>query len=264
MRPTLFRHGATMRSLLVLPLCALAFLALGVAPSGAQTVRGSVYDADAGVPIYTVEVALLDDDDHVVAVTGSARNGDFVLNVPRSGRYRIRAARIGYTLHTTDAFALEAGQEVVADLRLQPDPILLAPIEATVAAAQDRHLKRVGFYRRKEFKGSYGYFRDEEELAALKPVFMYEVFAGLPVFFKEKNPQLANSAASLNRGWRHGCALGVIVDGTLLLGDWTDFVSPTDIAAIEVYPTIAGVPAWVPTDIRRCGAVLIWTKSGKP
>jgi hypothetical protein len=58
---------------------------------------------------------------------------------------------------------------------------------------------------------------------------------------------------------RMGCPLAVAVDG-LIVSNWTEVVHVNDIEAVEVYPSPAGLPAWMFGTRGRCGAVLIWTK----
>lgn len=62
----------------------------------AQTVRGTVVDDESGVPMGTVEVALLGTDDSIVGRYVTDENGRFVARMPDAGLYRLRATRIGY------------------------------------------------------------------------------------------------------------------------------------------------------------------------
>jgi hypothetical protein len=61
--------------------------------------------------------------------------------------------------------------------------------------------------------------------------------------------------------------MSVYVDGSLALGagrrdpvSIDELVRPGEIAAVEVYPSAASVPAEYTGTTGRCGAVVIWTR----
>ena len=131
----------------------LALLLTPARPAWAQTVRGTVVDDESGVPMGTVEVALLGMDDSIVERYVTDENGRFVVRMPDVGSYRLRATRMGYEPSTSDAFALAPGQAALAELRLQLDPVRLDPLE-TVVEGQNLVLARVGFYRRQDSRSA--------------------------------------------------------------------------------------------------------------
>jgi hypothetical protein len=55
----------------------------------------------------------------------------------------------------------------------------------------------------------------------------------------------------------------VVLDGQRVPGaELDEVVHPTDIAAIEFYPSNAGVPAqYLERQNRLCGLVLVWTRT---
>ncbi len=235
-------------------------------PAWAQTVQGTVFDAESGVPISLANVALLATDDSIVGRHVTDKDGRFVIRAPEAGSYRLRASRISYAPFTTDTFALETGQDAVAELRLRPIPTPLDPIEVVVEERVPR-LVRVGFYKR-QAKG-FGKFRTPEDLEALHPIYPEDLFYGMSGVRVQSRGRVMGSAYRL-------CALSVTVDGLLVqrggflrskavpsLTDdpsWTDLWHVKDIEAIEVYPRPGGVPVWLSGTVSPCGALLIWTK----
>ena len=156
------------------PLLTLASVRL----SSAQTVQGTVVDAESGVPIYTAEVALLTTDGGAASRALTDTRGRFVFGVPDSGSFRLRATRFGYVPFTTDAFELAPDQDVVAELRMQVSPVALDSLGAVVEARRPRRLERVGFFKR-QAKG-FGYFLTPEDIEARRPVHPSDLFWGVP------------------------------------------------------------------------------------
>jgi Carboxypeptidase regulatory-like domain len=230
-------------------------------PASAQTVQGTVLDALSDLPIHTAEVALLARDDSIVELYVTDRDGRFVAQVPDADSYRLRAARIGYASFTTDTFALDAGQDIEAELRLQPVPFPLDSLAAVVDVPRPQRLVRVGFYRR-QAKG-FGHFLTPQDLEARRPIFPEDLFYGM------SGVRVRSRGRVLGSFYRP-CALSVTIDGLVVerggnvrseaAPSWTDLVHVNDIEAIEVYPHAGGVPVWVGGSISPCGAILIWTK----
>jgi hypothetical protein len=235
----------------------LVFTLAPARPAGAQTVQGTVLDAASSLPIFTAEVALLATDDSIAGRYITDTNGWFVGRVPDAGSYRIRATRIGYASFTTDTFVVVPGQVAVVELRLQPSPTPLDPLEVVVGGRSPR-LVRVGFYSRRA-KG-FGYFRTPEDLEDLQPVFPEQLFYGMSgVRMLSDGTVVSLSYSSLSSN--SPCPLTVAVDGHLLQdASWTELVHVNDIEAIEVYPRPNGVPVWLSGTVSPCGAIVIWLK----
>ncbi len=128
-------------------------------------------------------------------------------------------------------------------------------MEAAVEHRVVPRLARVGFYRRQA--GGFGYFLTPEDLEALHPVFLEDLFWNMAGVRMRRDGRVESQ-----RFYRP-CSLGVAVDA-LVVSDWTAVVHVGDIEAIEVYPSSAGVPAWLFGPVSPCGAVVIWTKGHLP
>ena len=201
------------------------------------------------------------------APTRPEENGLFVLRVPDPGSYRLRAGRIGYASFTTEAFTVEPGRSATVDLRLWPNPLLLDSLEAVVEGRQPSRLVRVGFYKRRA--RGFGYFLTPEDIEDRRAVYAADLFWGIPgIRVVQRNAFdwfVVSTRWSGPLGGPVPCIPAVSIDG-LVIGvgggprdsHWQDLVNVHDIEALEVYPGVGGVPAWVPR--RPCGAILFWTK----
>jgi hypothetical protein len=252
-------------------LAVLCLLSLGPRSILAQTVRGTVLDSESGSGVYAADVLLLTADEAVVGRYVTEQDGSFVIPVRSPGRYRLRAARIGYVSFTTDAFQLRSGQEAVAHISLRIRPIPLDPLEAVVEAPRPRRLVEVGFYRRQE--RGIGQFLAPEDLAGMHLHFLRDLFWGMGGIRvrtgRTGEVTVFKSLGALMTGMQGGpCRLSVSVDGQVVegggnykigSGPWTDVVHVNDIEAVEVYSGAAGVPGWA-SRYSPCGAILIWTR----
>ncbi|MCH7564175.1 MAG: carboxypeptidase regulatory-like domain-containing protein [Gemmatimonadetes bacterium] len=232
-------------------------------PAWAQTVQGTVLDAESGAPIHTADVVLLAADDRIVGGDITDEEGRFVLRGPGAGSYRLRATRLGFESFTTEAFALEPGQNVLAELRLQLDPIPLDSLVAIVEGQKPRRLVRVGFYKRQAM--GFGNFLSPDDIEDIRPVFTTDLFWGMRGV-RVRRGRLDSFNVVPTRGFCGG--LSVSIDGMVVQrggpgarpADWQSLLHVNDIEAIEVYPSAAGVPAWAAGTVSPCGAILIWTK----
>jgi hypothetical protein len=240
----------------------LAFLCSPASPAWAQTIQGTVLDDEWSVPIETAGVALVAENDSVVAEYITDERGRFVAHLPDSGSYRLRATRIGYTPAMSNAFQLGPGQDALAQLRLQPSPILLDPL-AAIVEGQNLSLARVGFYRREAM--GFGHILTPEELAR-KPGLhqLDDLFNSMPGVGVVRSG-LDDFDVFSTRGIP--CRMSVAINGQVIQTGgrnrggtgWSSSVSILNVAAIEVYPGQAGLPVWMAGSRSPCGAVVIWT-----
>jgi hypothetical protein len=103
-------------------------------PLSAQRVRGVVADSATGAPVGVGFVVLLDEEGNEVARGLSSQSGQFTLEAPRAGRYRLRSERIGYAPTFSPFFDVGRRETVEHMLSLTALPVRLETIE--VAAEQ--------------------------------------------------------------------------------------------------------------------------------
>lgn len=104
-------------------------------PAAAQTVQGTVTGSESMQPVAGARVSLLDAEESVVAFAITDAAGRFRVTAPDAGEYRLWAQRAGLRNTLTRAVPLTAGETVMVELRMAPEP-------AEVSAAA-RELPRV-------------------------------------------------------------------------------------------------------------------------
>jgi hypothetical protein len=111
-------------------LASIVFLLLTLPRAlGAQTVTGRVVDRDGGAPLDGAVVVLQDTAGRRVRAVLSREDGRFIVDVPRAGRYRLVAERIGYATTVDDWLDVARRDSVDRTLALAVEPISLASIE---------------------------------------------------------------------------------------------------------------------------------------
>lgn len=220
-------------------------------------------------------VALVTGDRQSEFGTTSGEDGSFVLEAP-SGLYFVHASALGYGPAVDGPFELDDDGASGVEVRLHPDPVMMDSIRATVGRTE-RYLRDVGFYERRE--RDWGWFIDAEEIRRKTADRIAEVFRGIPrVHVQDVSPSDPARMYPEIR-IRHGkdlCSPNIYVDGRVV--HWgpgavamdpdhppprdpampDEFVTPSDVAAIEVYRSGTEVPPRYNTS-RGCGVVLIWT-----
>jgi hypothetical protein len=105
-------------------------LILAAASASAQTIRGTVVDADTKLPIFAASVTLVDDSG--AEVSPSARSdslGNFIVHAARAGMWRVKAMRIGYGPVTSDPVSLPIGGLAVVRLQMTTVAQRLLPVQ---------------------------------------------------------------------------------------------------------------------------------------
>ena len=235
----------------------------GMAPNGtaaqeAVEVAGAVVDDGTGEPIEGATVRLAD-------AAGSAREtitgpaGTFAFAQVAPGEYTLGVRRFGYELLST---LLEIGAHAPPrlDVRLQPQPIPLDPLEVGVEGRPAR-LVESGFYDRME-EGWGTYFEPEwVEANKVGYTFLADFLTNLqlrtppsrcdmPIYYDRVQ------IGRLNPSARHNPAEKRWPANPALLGE----LSLSDLGAAEIYTSHSKIPffAWNDTTM-MCGAIILWS-----
>ena len=127
------------------PLAAVACLTPllgGLAPVGAQVVRGRLVEAETSRPVPGALVHLIGEHDSTVLARGASSDlGRFELRAPEAGAYRIQVFRIGHERWTSPPLGLDARDTGERLFRIPALPITLAEISVT-AQSPCRELTR--------------------------------------------------------------------------------------------------------------------------
>ncbi len=266
-------------------------LLLASAPIRAQDLSGIVVDRASKHPVKGADVLLVQATGDTIARTTSAANGRFRLKIPDLGAYAVKVGALGYGTFTSRVFLADSSQDVSATVSLAPAPVALEGLTVT-AKALDRELTKVGFYERE--KQGFGHFVTPKEIERRTVNRITDAFYGIPgvqvrrvgstgavprwdVTVRGADSQYlcgggGAGCGSVAAGTSRTCYPSVYVDGDIIrhggnglvqeqnAGTWTEMVSPRDVAAIEVYTSAAGLPAFAVGSDSPCGTVLIWTK----
>ena len=216
---------------------------------GEPTVSGIVRDA-AGAPVSQVEVGVIRGE-RLQQFVVTAPDGKFLLTGVGSGVVPLRVRRIGYAMQFFDV-----------DTRIPSSrnlDIVLATVanelEEVVISGQDVSKLRA-FYERKQQRGGFAKFLDQDEIRKLGPLHPSDLFRTVPGIS-------IRSASGGNTIRIRGCQPMVWLDGQKVPGaELDEVIHPSDIAAIEFYPSNAGIPAqYLERQNRLCGMVLVWTRT---
>lgn len=206
----------------------------GAGPEGSASLRGVVVDS-GGNPLAGAHVGLTATAN--AAITDSA--GRFELRGVVPGSQTLVARRLGYlptetVVHVTG----RVQREVVVRLDTYV-PVLEAVF---VEAKRNLALERVGFTERQRMGlGQYFSPADLERRAATK---VTDLLAHLPP------PRRRAAGPGCNAYW---------VDGLRWQGNVDEFISPDEVAAIEVYSPVL-TPVEFKDPFRDCRTIVIWSK----
>jgi len=212
-------------------------------------VSGVVRDA-GGTPVAQVEVGVIRGE-RLQQFVVTAADGKFLLTGIGSGMVPLRVRRIGYAMQFFDV-----------DTRV-PSSRSLDIVLSTVANELEEVLisgsdvsKLRAFYERKQLRGSFAKFLDQDEIRKMGPLHPSDLFRTVPGIS-------IRSASGGNTIRIRGCQPMVWLDGQKIPGaELDEVIQPSDIAAIEFYPSSAGIPAqYLERTNRLCGSVLVWTRT---
>lgn len=203
------------------------------AAPGAQ-LRGLVVDS-AGLPVAGARVGVSSGGE----TTTTDSTGRFTLSGLALGSQTVVVRRVGYVpAQLVVHLSRRVPREVVVRLGTSVPVLESVVVEATRNIA----LERVGFAARK--RTGLGRYLSPSDLARR---YAYNVSDFMRLFPPPRPGPLGGSCTTY---W---------VDGMRWLGNIDDFMSPNEVAAIEVYPQ-AFAPSEFRLGIEDCRVVVIWTK----
>ena len=124
----------------------------------------------------------------------------------------------------------------------------------TIAANDQVKLRE--FFEHKQQRASFGRFLLQHEIRQLGPINPSDLFRNIPGV-------VVATASGGNTLRIRGCQPMVWLDGQRVPGaELDEVIHPSEIAAIEFYPSNAGIPAqYMERRNRLCGSVLVWTRT---
>jgi hypothetical protein len=226
--------------------------ASGQPAEGTHTLNGVVTDS-ARQPLSDVEITATVARGETNRATRTDSRGRFEIAALPSGKLSLEARRLGYASKTVEVDVSASDATTSVEIVLTAVPEELQSVEVT-AAAQG---KLRGFYQRRQQRGTFARFLEEDEIRRLNPRIASDLFRTVP------GVRLANNQSGGNAIRIRGCQPMVWIDDQRVPGaELDDMVLPSDIAAIEFYPSAAGIPAqYLERGNRLCGLILVWTKT---
>jgi hypothetical protein len=225
---------------------ALPFVSLPAQGPAPRSVKGTVTDK-SGIPIPSAEViAARQGRDARQVRTGE--DGRFEFPALEAGATSITARRLGYKSVTLDVYvgAPIPSVEFVLDL-------LAGDVAPVIVTSSGGRLSE--FYGHKAATG-FGRFFEQADIEKRRGGHVSELFRSVPGVTIIAMNGIGNAVRV------RGCQPTLWVDGIRVPGTEVDEVAnPTDIAAIEVYTSTAGIPAeYRDRDTRACGVIVLWSK----
>lgn len=236
-----------------------AVAAMLPAALGAQIQAGSASYRLSGVvtdgarePIFEAEVSVTEPAAAARTTTTDAR-GRFDLGEFTAGAMTLRVRRLGYEQRSIAVMMGAGGQATSVEVMLTPAPEELDSV--LVGAGPDGRLRE--FYLRRQQRASFGRFLDQDEIRRIGPRHASDLFRNVP------GVSIRSSGTGGNHLRIRNCQPMVFVDGQRVPGaELDEVILPGDIAAIEFYPSSAGIPAqYLERDNRLCGLILVWTRT---
>jgi carboxypeptidase family protein/TonB-dependent receptor-like protein len=246
---------------LVLPILTWSFIALASDPLVAQrpsppraaavyVLKGIVTDT-AGQPIPGAEILLSNPTDGVRTMRSEV-DGRFEFRGLRAVPVAVRARRLGYRAQS-------------GPVRLRPDTVpfltfilhvMPTDIDGVVVdgSVDDSKGRLAEFYEHK-LQSRFGYFIERAEIERRSPQHISELLRSL------RGVHLAPNGSIGNRVLVRGCRPMVWLNGLRVPDAEVDEIAqPGDVDALEVYVSMAGMPARLVDLVGKCGAVVIWTR----
>ncbi len=200
--------------------------------------------------------------------------GRFLIRDVPGGTYGLELRHVAYGT-VREPIRVPAHRTLEVDLRVPPVAIELEPI--VVTAVRDRRLEIKGFYERREWgeKLGLGHYFGREDIERRNPHLLSHLVADVPGVRLRCGLRARSCEIWSVRAPRHYCSrMNVYLDGMRVLrggynearlGDMgvDQLVNPAEVAAVEVYTSTVEIPAEFSGSTGQCGAVVIWTRSGR-
>jgi hypothetical protein len=264
-------------------------------PVEAQTIRGTVVEAETGEPLSGVRVWLLTEDGAELGLVMTEADGRFRLQPDDPGTYRIRATRIGYLSGASERVEVGEDEVVEVEVVLHPDPVRLPGIEVEVERLPSYEIQRAtytGLYMRRSDPrwatpgGNRVFVRGDLEPHTGMTVWEFiERYAPANIQrqlrherqYRARESMLRRVGQSISRGGGRECPFPSFLIRGLDLGRPTGELPITveiyldmplrEIEGIEFYRQSHHAPLELrpsgDTSFRACGVIVIWPRQAE-
>jgi hypothetical protein len=268
-----------------------AALLIPLTPLAAQQVTGRVLDDDTNAPLAGALVELLDEDREPHDRTLTDAQGEFSLEAPEPGPYRLHIVAIRYVPLTTEPLAMIDGEVLEFTVRLHGERIprdavvlesraALAPESSwRTALAERMRVGRGTFIVREQLAERAG-ARLDEVLRTTPGVRIDYTAQGAPRLQLGARSGLTRGAAARGASGRVAAAAGLqctpalVINGaahvsgrlpptgTELIGFLA--LNTDDLEVVEIYRNRSEVPSEYSGIDPTCGLIAVWTRRSDP
>jgi hypothetical protein len=216
------------------------------------TVDGTVADEDGNV-VGPADIELIEAD----SVTRHVRTDDggrFSLSALASSHVVFRVRRVGFQPATIAIDVTAPSHSTTVLVKLHPVVNTLDPVHIAGSPPEALSPWLQAFHER-QANNRFGHFVDEEDLDRLRPEHASDALRGIAGVLVAPGRRIGNQVLI------RGCAPLIWVNGLRAVGaQIDDVVAGSDVAALEVYNSFAGVPAQFLDRSATCGTILVWLK----
>jgi hypothetical protein len=212
--------------------------------AGTASISGTV-TGETGQPLPGVQLRVLE----TAATARSDSSGHFAMAGLPAGTQVVEAKRVGYRI-VQQPVQLLSGRSVAAAVQLRR---IVSLDSVLVVARRSRYRD----FERNRKNGGFGRFLTEDEIEkrhAFQTTDLLRATPGFRISGSGFDAKVYSSRAGLSLSGR-SCEVNVVIDG--MQHQDINWLQPSDIGAMEIYPGQAGAP--VQYD-HVCGAIVIWTK----
>lgn len=251
------------------------FLCSTVSGTGTAQVRivGRVIDDLSEVPLSQARVALLAPDGSVITRAETSETGTFEFQVRNVRAIRLRVQRFGYQANTTPLLYFDVRRFFQIEVRLDPEAILLAPLEVISWSPRPENALHEAFKRRVET--GLGVYITREEVEKRNPLLVSDLLREVPGLDFRTSAYGTRPSVRMVRAAGMACVTQIFLDGFLMNGRAfsgsgfapidlriDDVVSPSSVEGIEIYRGLSTVPPEFLNPDADCGVIAIWTRRG--
>jgi carboxypeptidase family protein/TonB-dependent receptor-like protein len=178
--------------------------------------------------------------------------GRFVAAGLPAAAVTVRVRRLGYQPKSLDVTLRQGSAPII--ITLEPNPAELGTVKIReIAAEPDARLRE--FYARRS-SNSFGHYFEGSQIEKRRPQFISEMFRAVPGVTLSASGRVGNTLRI------RGCAPLVWIDGVRIPNSQIDeVVTPSDVAAVEIYSSFAGIPAQYFDRTATCGTILVWSRA---
>jgi hypothetical protein len=234
-------------------------------PAQVRIVGRVIADSDAEMGLGSAVVTLMRHTGQVVQRVETDEGGSFAFTTRSLPAIRLHVRRVGYRSTTTPLLRLDGRRFFQLEVRLDPEAILLAPLEVIAWSGIDRSPLLDNFRRR--VRSGPGLYITRDQIDERRPAFVSEMLRTLPGVELNSEGRGSRPKITMGRTAAQTCETQIFIDGLLVnrgLNDvrLDDVVSPESVEGIEVYRGLSTVPPEFLNPQARCGVIAVWTRRG--